>query len=295
MSPSLPPPPRKLSSPANISNPAPSPRYPKINPNHTTEGQDHDDDLDEALAQMLAQSHINIHPDHLSQPHLPHCKYYTRPHSITSLSSLGSESYSNPTFSAHSRRVSQAYLSPLSPAISEPSASSPTSSYFTSFPNDEASSSSHEDMVASSSFPSCTYCSSVRSNSISSVLSNGQQPSDEVRSNQYLSPSSPSSPMPRGGFEGRNRSQSHDGNSHYYDNQRLAQVRDLVPTVVRTRLSYHLDECWFVHFSPSGEYMASTGLDHSIVVWRDMQAQEQVLLCDGKKNMNEKVSIEELQ
>ncbi|KAF8984166.1 hypothetical protein BGZ52_013039 [Haplosporangium bisporale] len=274
MSPSLPLPPRKLSSPANISNLAPSPRYPKINPNHTTEGHDHDDDLDEALAQMLAQSHINIHPDHLNQPHLPHCKHYTRPHSITSLSSLGSESYSNSTFSAHSRRVSQAYLSPLSPAISEPSASSPTSSYFTSFPNDETSSSSHEDMVASSSFPSCTYCSSVRSNSISSVLSNGQQPSDEGRSNQYLSPSSPSSPTPRGGFEGRNTSQSHDSHSHYYDNQRLAQVRDLVPTVVRTRLSYHLDECWFVHFSPSGEYMASTGLDHSIIIWRDMQSPE---------------------
>ncbi|KAG0079040.1 hypothetical protein BGZ93_000364 [Podila epicladia] len=270
MSPSLPPPPRKLSSPANISNFTPSPRYPKINPNHTTEGHDDDDDdLDEALAQMMAQSHINIHPDHLNQPHLPHCKHYTRPHSITSLSSLGSESYS--TYgSSHSRRVSQAYLSPLSPAISEPSASSPTSSYFASFPNDDASSSSHEDMVASSSFPSCTYCSSVRSNSICSVLSNGQQAAEESRSSQYLSPSSPSSPKPRG-FEGR-KTQGRD--SHYYDNQRLEHLRDLVPSVVRTRLSYHLDECWFVHFAPSGEYMASTGLDHSIIIWRDLQSPE---------------------
>ncbi|KAG0349537.1 hypothetical protein BG005_010912 [Podila minutissima] len=271
MSPSLPPPPRKLSSSANISNLTPSRRYPKINPNHTTEGHDDDDDdLDEALAQMMAQSHINIHPDHLNQPHLPHCKHYTRPHSITSLSSLGSETYSSTYGSSHSRRVSQAYLSPLSPAISEPSASSPTSSYFASFPNDDASSSSHEDMVASSSFPSCTYCSSVRSNSICSVLSNGQQGTEESRSSQYLSPSSPSSSTPRG-FEGR-KTQGRDG--HYYDNQRLEHLRDLVPSVVRTRLSYHLDECWFVHFAPSGEYMASTGLDHSIIIWRDLQSPE---------------------
>jgi WD40 repeat protein len=35
-------------------------------------------------------------------------------------------------------------------------------------------------------------------------------------------------------------------------------------------LTFHLDECWFVHFSPSGEYLASIGLDQSIILWRDL-------------------------
>ncbi|KAI1320406.1 hypothetical protein EDD11_001209 [Mortierella claussenii] len=64
-----------------------------------------------------------------------------------------------------------------------------------------------------------------------------------------------------------------NGNSNtnsMFDNQRMKYLRTLVPSEVRRRLSFHLDECWFVHFSPSAEYMASIGLDHSINLWKDL-------------------------
>ncbi|KAF9127156.1 hypothetical protein BGW39_006080 [Mortierella sp. 14UC] len=93
--------------------------------------------------------------------------------------------------------------------------------------------------------PSCSYCSSVRSNSISSIM-------DDTHS------------------------QARDRNStyQYFEQQRRNALRDVVPSEVRHRLTFHLDECWFVHFSPSGEYLASIGLDQSIILWRDLMTPE---------------------
>ncbi|KAF9575368.1 hypothetical protein EC968_003419 [Mortierella alpina] len=48
----------------------------------------------------------------------------------------------------------------------------------------------------------------------------------------------------------------------------------MVPQLVRRRLNYHLDECWFVHFSPSGEFLASIGLDQTIALWHDIMSPE---------------------
>jgi WD40 repeat protein len=55
-----------------------------------------------------------------------------------------------------------------------------------------------------------------------------------------------------------------------YENQRRDALRELVPNVVRQRLTFHLDECWFVHFSPSAQYLASAGLDFSVILWQDV-------------------------
>ncbi|KAF9427241.1 hypothetical protein BGZ94_005256 [Podila epigama] len=312
MSLSLPPPPRKLATPT-------SPRYPKINPNsiaidhghnpansNASTSSDHvEQDVDEALAQLLAQSHINIHPDYLQQPHLPHCKHYARPLSITSLSSLGSESLMSHGFAgngSHSRRISQGYFSPLSPALSEPSASasasSPTTSYFTSaaapFQTNRSgdrdalsSTTSEQDMsLMPSSYTTCSYCSSVRSNSISSSNLGTTYSDSHIKSEQYpLSAHHPSSPdSPTSPINGSSRLdlerllgvkelQIRD-NEYYYGSQRREHLLRLVPSVVRTRLSFHLDECWFVHFSPSGEYLASTGVDNTILIWCDLQVNE---------------------
>ncbi|KAF9962320.1 hypothetical protein BGZ72_007373 [Mortierella alpina] len=56
--------------------------------------------------------------------------------------------------------------------------------------------------------------------------------------------------------------------------QRMKNLRAMVPNLVRRRLNYHLDECWFVHFSPSGEFLASIGLDQTIALWHDMMSPE---------------------
>ncbi|KAG9325708.1 hypothetical protein KVV02_006211, partial [Mortierella alpina] len=56
--------------------------------------------------------------------------------------------------------------------------------------------------------------------------------------------------------------------------QRMSNLRAMVPQVVRRRLNYHLDECWFVHFSPSGEFLASIGLDQTIALWHDIMCPE---------------------
>ncbi|KAF9357576.1 hypothetical protein BGX26_003472 [Mortierella sp. AD094] len=91
-------------------------------------------------------------------------------------------------------------------------------------------------------FTSCSYCSSVRSNSVSSIL-------EEHR--QHLSP---------------------DASSQSFENHRMEHLRALVPSEMRRRLRFHLDECWFILFSPSAEYMASIGCDHSVVVWKDLMS-----------------------
>ncbi|KAG0311868.1 hypothetical protein BGZ97_011594 [Linnemannia gamsii] len=95
--------------------------------------------------------------------------------------------------------------------------------------------------------PSCSYCSSIRSNSISSVM-------EETHSSQV-----------------RERNNS---TSLSYENQRRDALRELVPNVVRQRLTFHLDECWFVHFSPSAQYLASAGLDFSVILWQDVMTPE---------------------
>ncbi|KAG9319994.1 hypothetical protein KVV02_002410 [Mortierella alpina] len=310
MSPSLPPPPRKLSS-SGGSAPS-SARYPTVNPNSLAASdplldQDDDDDLDQALAQLLGQSHINsLQNTSAGVHHHPHCKHHgdNRPLSITSISSLGSGSYSS-YGSTHSRRVSQAYMSPLSPALSEPSGTS----YFSTLPeevdeacptekdghkNDTAADAPattttiasattaaastapasvqdhQEDMkMAASSFPSCTYCSSVRSNSI---CSSGTQDDKAALSNSGGSNSNLNNHL-RG--LGLNHHQHRNSLHHpFYENNRHAVLKEFVPTEVRHRLSYHLDECWFVHFSPSGKYLASTGLDQSILLWQNVATPE---------------------
>ncbi|KAF9194771.1 WD repeat-containing protein 26 [Haplosporangium sp. Z 11] len=252
MSSSLPPPPRKHSVP----------RYPAVNPNSLAASDplhDDDQDLDQALAELLGQSNISPHNQTLNTgKHLPHCKHYgiNRPLSITSISSLGSGSYSS-FGSTHSRRVSQAYLSPLSPTPSEPSNAG--ASYFSTLPegdesckpdddnNNNNNNNSNLEHDVASSLPSCTYCSNVRSNSICSV---GTQ-DDKIASGCRL------------GLQHRD-----------FDHNRVAVLKEFVPAEVRHRLNYHLDECWFVHFSPDGNHLASTGLDHAILLWKDFLTPE---------------------
>ncbi|KAF9176447.1 hypothetical protein BGZ51_000643, partial [Haplosporangium sp. Z 767] len=233
------------------------PRYPAVNPNSLAASDplhDDDQDLDQALAELLGQSNISPHNQTLNTgKHLPHCKHYgiNRPLSITSISSLGSGSYSS-FGSTHSRRVSQAYLSPLSPTPSEPSNAG--ASYFSTLPegdesckpdddnNNNNNNNSNLEHDVASSLPSCTYCSNVRSNSICSV---GTQ-DDKIASGCRL------------GLQHRD-----------FDHNRVAVLKEFVPAEVRHRLNYHLDECWFVHFSPDGNHLASTGLDHAILLWKD--------------------------
>ena len=307
MSPSLPPPPRKLSSSSASGNSAPrSPRYPKINPNslalsdpYQAQAED-DQDLDRALAELLGQSSLAANDNH-HNPHLPQCKYYTnnsdnyynsnhttssgRPLSITSLSSLGSGSFTS--YGGHSRRVSQALLSPLSPALSEPSSSGHNPFFNTVPESDECpfslqqqtqhsigsdvvsqgtatgTTTIEQDMgMVSSSMPSCTYCSSVRSNSIcsSGTADDKLASPTALHAAQSIHASSP----PTSTNKNRNSLQM------AFDTNRLAALKEFIPSEVRLRLSYHLDECWFVEFSPDGKWMASTGLDQSVIIWQDV-------------------------
>ncbi|KAG0372294.1 hypothetical protein BGX24_000442 [Mortierella sp. AD032] len=306
MSPSLPPPPRKLSSSSASGHNAP--RYPKINPNSLAfsaasdpllDQTEDDQDLDQALAELLGQS--SLANDSHTNPHLPQCKYYThhnadsyynsnsstsgRPLSITSLSSLGSGSYTS--YGSHSRRVSQAFLSPLSPALSEPSVSGHNPFFNTLSENDECRpqqqqqdsigsdsvsqvTTTHEqqqDMgMVSSSIPSCTYCSSVRSNSICSSGTTDDKTSPAVHA------------IHAGNNNTSTKACNRNSLQMAFDTNRLAALKESVPTEVRLRLSYHLDECWFVEFSPDGKYMASTGLDQSIIVWQDVLTLEPTVL-----------------
>ncbi|KAK3822168.1 MAG: quinon protein alcohol dehydrogenase-like superfamily [Linnemannia elongata] len=312
MSPSLPPPPRKLSSSSASGNSAPrSPRYPKINPNslafsdpHHAQAED-DQDLDRALAELLGQSSLATNDDHHT-PHLPQCKYYTnnpdnyynsnhttssgRPLSITSLSSLGSGSFAS--YGSHSRRVSQAFLSPLSPPLSEPSSSGHNPFFNTVPESDECHLSSkqqtqdsigsdaisqgnttgmttiEQDMgMVSSSMPSCTYCSSVRSNSICS---------SGTTDDKLASPTALHAAQPIHASSSTTSTKKKNRNSLQmaFDTNRLAALKEFIPSEVRLRLSYHLDECWFVEFSPDGKWMASTGLDQSVIIWQDVLSLE---------------------
>lgn len=275
---SLSPPPRRATSTGVAT------RRPMVNPNSlalaareasTVDPQDCEE-VDKALAQLLSQAHI-VHPDHLHQPHLPQCRHYTRPRSITSISSLGSEPHSTYTGSQN-RRTTHAPRSPLFPDLNggEPTPSA-TSMYFSThasarpcpschsyacpslsicedddekavpfcqrgnsrmkslFIDDEAEQSMSD---VGGSFLSCSYCSSVRSNSVASLDDNQQHHSHQQPTNR-----------------------EHD---------RMDHLKNLVPTEVRQKLSVHVDECWFVHFSPSAEYMSSIGLDYSIILWRNL-------------------------
>ncbi|KAF9541295.1 hypothetical protein EC957_003251 [Mortierella hygrophila] len=250
MSPSLPPPPRKLSSSSVSGNSAPrSPRYPKINPNslalsdlHHTQTED-DQDLDRALAELLGQSSLASNDNH-HNPHLPQCKYYTnnsdnyyygnhttssgRPLSITSLSSLDSIAVSHRTTTGTT--------------VIE------------------------QDMgMFSSSMPSCTYCSSVRSNSI---CSSGTTDDKLVSPTALYAGQSIHASSPTTSTKNRNSFQM------AFDTNRLAALKEFIPSEVRLRLSYHLDECWFVEFSPDGKWMASSGLDESVIIWQDVLSLE---------------------
>ncbi|KAG0012152.1 hypothetical protein BGZ81_001743, partial [Podila clonocystis] len=312
MSPSLPPPPRKLSSSSSISSPS-TPR-PKVNPNSvasTIDGHD-DDKLDQALAQLLGQSSISDLPCPYqpSQQHYQHCKHRTRPQSITSVSSLGSGSYSSYSGGTHSRRVSQAYLSPLSPTLSDHSTSyfsdcaschsstcpsraflerdhflSPTLEegegdykYLSSDKDQEQ----EQDMtMAHAAAASCTCGSSVRSNSICSISQEDNTLNNKISLDNV--PIGKASLQGLGLFQGSSDhssmiipstivggSRQRNSLQEIFDSNRLASLKEIVPTEVRHRLSFHLDECWFVVFSPSGEFLASTGRDHSVLIWKDL-------------------------
>ncbi|KAG0325864.1 hypothetical protein BG000_001644 [Podila horticola] len=304
MSPSLPPPPRKLSSSSSISSPS-TPR-PKVNPNLVASTIDDDDDkLDQALAQFLGQSSISDLP-YTYQPsqHYQHCRHRARPQSITSVSSLGSGSYSSYS-GTHSRRVSQAYLSPLSPTFSDHSTSCPSRSllerdhfltptleegegdykYLSSDKDKEQ----EQDMaMAHAAAASCTCGSSVRSNSICSVTQEDNNMINKISFDNI--PIGEASLQGLGLFQGLGRPSDHSsaiiasttvgGSQHrrslheIFDSSRLASLKEIVPTEVRHRLSFHLDECWFVVFSPSGEFLASTGRDHSVLIWKGLDTPE---------------------
>ncbi|KAG0307707.1 WD repeat-containing protein 26, partial [Dissophora globulifera] len=182
------------------------------------------------------------------------------------------------------RRVSQAYLSPLSPDLSEPSNS--TGSYFGTVPEGyeykpgmpettapgllpSPRALDHDMSMSTSPSPSCTYCSGMRSNSISSVSTQ-----DDIKSAVAGHSSSSGAASTIGSFNTGLGLQLPNRNSQYFDNNRLAVLKEYVPSEVRLRLNYHLDECWTILFSPSGQYMASTGLDDAVVLWQDITTLE---------------------
>ncbi|KAG0025177.1 hypothetical protein BGZ82_010159, partial [Podila clonocystis] len=308
MSPSLPPPPRKLSSSSSISSPS-TPR-PTVNPNSVASTLDgHDDDkLDQALAQLLGQSSISDLP-YPYQPSQQHYQHRTRPQSITSVSSLGSGSYSSYSGGAHSRRVSQAYLSPLSPTLSDHSTSyfsdcaschsatcpsraflerdhflSPTleegEGDYKYLSSDKEQEQEQDMAMAHAAAASCTCGSSVRSNSICSIsqednilnkISLDNVPTGEASLQGlglFQGSSDHSSTMVASTIVGGSRQRN--SLQEIFDSNRLASLKEIVPTEVRHRLSFHLDECWFVVFSPTGEFLASTGRDHSVLIWKDL-------------------------
>ncbi|KAF9112513.1 hypothetical protein BGX27_003270 [Mortierella sp. AM989] len=263
MSFSLPPPRRTTSTGLNA-------RRPKVNPiaaavmELSLDPQSEEQDAD-TLANLLSQSHI--HSDYFPQ-HLPQCRHYTRPRSITSTSSLSSESYSIYGSSQCGRKTSQEPRSPplseVTEPISSPSSricsnchtpSCPSLAIFeegdkaTKFCQRRALSISEDDgneqymADAAGYFPTCSYCSSIRSDSVSSI------PEEQQHHNANV-----------------------DRNPQLTECQRVEHLHTLVPGEIRRRLSFHLDECWFVHFSPSAEYMASIGRDYSIVVWKDLMS-----------------------
>ncbi|KAG0252426.1 hypothetical protein DFQ27_008085, partial [Actinomortierella ambigua] len=68
---------------------------------------------------------------------------------------------------------------------------------------------------------------------------------------------------------------NHRNSLHLFEDQAepavsLEALKALVPSQIRCRLAYHLDECWLVEFSPSGEYLASTGPDQVVILWGDL-------------------------
>ncbi|KAF8920466.1 hypothetical protein BGZ58_004357, partial [Dissophora ornata] len=269
MSLSLPPPPRRNTTPGHTTT---APRYPKINPNSlaasdpSLDPSEEDENLDRALAELLGEAHIT---PQLPSTHISYKRHNTaaRPLSIASISTHSSGSYS----SNHSRRVSQAYLSPLSPTPSEPPNTS-SGSYFSRLAEDEeygypattgesTQLSLEQDMALSaSSFPSCTYCPSIRSNSICSSCTHDDRAT--------IGHSSTTSTTAVNGLESLTGNSSRDIQG-LDSSSRLQALKEYIPTEIRCRLNFHLDECWFMNFSPTGEYMMSTSLDNSVILWVD--------------------------
>ncbi|KAG0225453.1 hypothetical protein BGX31_007622 [Mortierella sp. GBA43] len=117
------------------------------------------------------------------------------------------------------------------------------------FPDDETEQSMSD---VGGSFLSCSYCSSVRSNSVASLDDNQRHHS----------------------LHQQPTSREHEQNTLLNDTQRKDHLKNLVPTEVRCKLSAHVDECWFVHFSPSAEYMSTVGLDYTINLWQNLTSPE---------------------
>lgn len=228
---SLSPPPRKpsVSSPQRSS----SARYPKINTNallaaHAPIDETDDQDVEKDLANFFASTSLSAPTSSSTSPtSLPDRNHYPRPSSIATVfspidpsnSSWSSKTSPQPCPLGHHRHLHHDVDNNLNGGHDQDMA------------------------MAGPMLPSCSYCSSVRSNSISSVM-------EETHSSQV-----------------RERNNS---TSQSYENQRRDKLRELVPDVVRHRLTFHLDECWFVHFSPSAQYLASAGLDFSVILWQDI-------------------------
>ncbi|KAK5828550.1 WD40-repeat-containing domain protein [Linnemannia elongata] len=234
---SLSPPPRKqsLSSPQR----SPSARYPKINTNALSAAypsiKEDDQDVEKDLANFFASTSLTTptssSSSSTSPTPLPDRNHYTRPSSIATFyspvdpsdSSWSSKTSPQPCPLGHHHHLHHHEL-------------------------DGTQNGGHEqDMaLAGPMLPSCSYCSSARSNSISSIM-------EETHSSQIR-----------------------ERNSAYQclEGKRRDALRDLVPSEVRHRLTFHLDECWFVHFSPSGQYLVSVGLDQVLIIWQDLMTPE---------------------
>ncbi|KAG9072511.1 hypothetical protein KI688_000282 [Linnemannia hyalina] len=230
---SLSPPPRKqsMSSPQR----SPSARYhPKINTNALSAAypfiKEDDQDVEKDLADFFASTSLATpNSSSLTSPTTDR-NHYTRPSSIATV------------------------YSPIDP--SDASWSSKTSpqpcplGHHHHLHHHELDNTQHgghdQDMaLAGPMLPSCSYCSSARSNSISNIME-----------------------------ETHNQLRERDSAYQCLEGQRRDALQNLVPSEVRHRLTFHMDECWFVHFSPSGQYLASVGLDQVVIIWQDLMTPE---------------------
>lgn len=229
---SLSPPPRKqsLSSPQR----SPSARYPKINTNALSAAypsiNEDDQDVEKDLANFFASTSLTTptsSSSSISLTPLPDRNHYTRPSSIATVyspvdpsdSSWSSKTSPQPCPLGHHHHL-----------------------HYHELDNTQHGGHDQDMALAGPMLPSCSYCSSARSNSISSIMEENHNSQVRERNNAYQC------------LEGLRRD----------------ALRQLVPSEVRHRLTFHLDECWFVHFSPSGRYLASVGLDQVVIIWQDL-------------------------
>lgn len=228
MSVSLSPPPRK-----QYASPNTTARLPKLTVPSEDQGQEQEQDLDHALAQLLSQKAQISH----TRRHLPECKHHPSSQEPfdANTATLGSELLALRT----GRRPSQS----LFPLEGEQVYTRNT----TKADDREA----WYENRTSPALSSCSYCDNKQGGPLDDI--------HRMKADALLC------------------------------QQRMSNLRAMVPQLVRRRLNYHLDECWFVHFSPSGEFLASIGLDQTIALWHDMMVSAQVVwfcLCNWSMGKN---------